>query len=131
MCVSRDGQELFVSSDRDEPGKLRIYRFWWADGSWQGPEKLGAAVNSGAGDMQPFLMADESYLLWTSQRGGYPQIYRAARLGENEWGPAELVVSGPPVGSPSLTDDGRLLCFAALAPAMGGFEADVYCARAE
>ncbi|MBW2456357.1 MAG: PD40 domain-containing protein, partial [Deltaproteobacteria bacterium] len=84
---------------------------------------------------QPFLTADEQHLYWTSDRNGYFQIYRAARLGENEWGPAELAVSGPPVGSPSLTDDGGTLCFAALVPAhlipeLGGNEADVYCAEA-
>ncbi len=136
MAVSRDGDELFVASDRDDPGgPLRLYRFQHNGTGWDGPEQLTGEINAAGVNLQPFLTADEQHLYWTSDRIGYFQIYRAARLGDNEWGPAELAVEGPPVGSPSLTDDNGTLCFAALVPAqlipeLGGNEADVFCAAA-
>ncbi len=105
--------------------------FVYKDGSKQ---KLPSPINSGKGDMQPWLTPDCQTMYFASSRGhdgkGYHllQIYRSTRLSENEWSEPEVFLSSNlAVAEPSFSDDGKRMAFVQMFKTpKGEFILDVY-----
>jgi hypothetical protein len=84
----------------------------------QAPEMMPAQFNSGKMTAHPFIAADESYLIFDSEREdgfGESDLYISFRETGGEWGPA--INMGPTVNSheddfwASVTPDGKYLMF--------------------
>ncbi len=121
-CLSSDDLELYFASDR--PGGHGSYDLWVSRrptrfDSWGPPENLGAAVNTSAADLSPWITADGLELYFASSRpGGYGNhdIWVARRPTiEDNWGTPENL--GPVVNSaafdslPCLSPGGLVLLF--------------------
>lgn len=79
----------YVFDERDEIGTIRYSRL--IDGKRQEPEAFGEDINSGTFTGHPFIAADESYIIWDSDRaGGYgdSDLYISFRRKNGSWGPA-------------------------------------------
>ena len=127
--VASDGTVYFTSMPR-AGGTPHVYSSRLIDGRYTNPEMLPAPINSDAGEMQPFIAPDQSYLLFVSIArpgekrphqliaGGSPyprgDIYISYRR-VNGWGPAHHLGAGVNTfahdGFPSVTSDGRYLVF--------------------
>jgi hypothetical protein len=130
--VTRDGT-LYFASDRDEPGRLQIYKARLVDGRYRTAEKLGPEINSEFNDYDPFINADESLLFFVSAgegvppfrhrpeicyTGGFPyargDIY-VSRNVNGKWTKAQHLEHGvnsvADEGAPTLTPDNRHLIF--------------------
>jgi len=88
------------------------------NGERQAPEKMTSVVNTGEWTAHPFIAADESYLIWDSERqGGFGgnDIYISYRQKNGSWGPAinmgEEVNSAREDFYPSVTPDGKYILF--------------------
>jgi WD40-like Beta Propeller Repeat len=117
-----DGIAYFES---DRPGGQGKFDIWRARPPQPGQppqvENLGALVNSVAGDSDPFVSPDGSYLLFSSERpGGVGQsdVYVTLADGHGGWSaPVNLNHYGPGLNTgvytyaPALSADGRILFF--------------------
>ncbi len=135
--VSPDGETLFFSSLRPVAGEERDDTDLWLvrrqpDGDWGEPEHLGEAVNSDTDDLYASAAADGT-LYFGSERGGDWDIYRSVPDAEGWYGPAENL--GPPVNTgswefnPTITPDGEVLIFTALARPGGRGAGDIWVSR--
>lgn len=124
-CPATD--ELYFWSTREGNNFIYVYK----DGA---RHKLPAPINSGLGDMQPFLTPDCQEMYFTSGRGNtgdghrFFSIYHSTRLGEDSWSEPELFLfSSIGVAEPSMSDDGQSFFFVQLfrTPEQG-FVMDVY-----
>lgn len=69
--LSRDGNHLFFSSDREGGmGGYDLYVARWDGKNWTAAASLGEAVNSTADESGPSLSADGSQLFFSSKRSG-------------------------------------------------------------
>lgn len=80
VCVSRDGNTVYFSSDRKGgQGGLDIYKTSIAGDSWGEPVNLGPNINSPLNEDTPFLTPDEKYLFFSSEGhnsiGGFDVFY--------------------------------------------------------
>ena len=116
--VTRDGTLYFMSWRDDGLGKDDIYRARLVDGEYQAPENVGAPVNTELSEIDPFIAADGSFLVYCSQRpGGFGgwDLYVSHRADDGTWG--EPINLGPEVNSagadlrPSVTPDGKHFFF--------------------
>ncbi len=130
--TTKDGT-LYFTSDREQPGRPKIYRSRFVNGTYQDAEKVAAPVNSDFNDFDPFINADETILFFVAAgddpapghhregvlyTGGYPyprgDIY-VSRLVNGAWTPAKHLEHGVNTvfddGYPSLTPDGKHLVF--------------------
>ena len=78
-------------SFRDEgKGEDDIYRSRLIDGKYQELENLGAPVNTEYPEVDPFISADESYLIFCTDKpggfGGY-DLYISFRKSDGSWTP--------------------------------------------
>jgi len=64
--VTRDGTLYFCSNRQGGKGGFDIYRSRLADGKYGEPENPGDAINTQFSDLQPFIAADESFLIFVS-----------------------------------------------------------------
>lgn len=112
--VSSNGN-LYFSSNRDGgQGAFDVYRSRFVDGQYQTPENLGPAVNANTSEIDNYIAADESYLVFAGYgRQGAPgsgDLY-ISFFENGAWTPARLLGHGInsaareycPIGSP----DGR------------------------
>ena len=107
VALSRDGQLLFFSSDRNAPGNLDLYVSKRVSGhhsapdEWSAPTNLGSVVNSTANDIGPGHLQDKhgtDILYFTSNRLGGPgllDIYASQRGADGRGGT-------PTFGTPAL-----------------------------
>jgi hypothetical protein len=130
--ATKDGT-LYFTSDREQPGRPKIYRSRFANGAYQEPEKIPAPINSDFGDFNPFINADETILFFVAAgddpavghhregmlyTGGYPyargDIY-FSRMVEGKWTAAKHLEHGVNTvfdeDYPALTPDGKHLVF--------------------
>lgn len=70
--VSANGNLYFGSRREGGLGLLDLYVSRYVDGEYEAARNLGPTINSPATDADPFVAADESYLIFSSTReGGY------------------------------------------------------------
>lgn len=95
---------------------MDIYRIRFLAGRYLPPEKL-ETISSPLPDHSPFIAPDESYLIWSSFRGGYglSDLFISHRRSDGRWSePRNL---GPRINSeakdeyPYVSPDGRFLFF--------------------
>jgi TolB protein len=99
---SPDGRYLAVTLSRDGGSQLFLLDLT-APGAE--PRRL---IQSGSIDTEPIFTADGQSILFVSDRGGAPQIYRVPVSGGN---PERVTFTGSYNISPALSPDGRWLAF--------------------
>ncbi len=111
--ISPDGNTLYFASNRS--GGKGDGDIWMSEkdaGEWGKPVNIGAPVNSGKVETQPFVTSDgkELYFMALNRNGvPGPAIFKSVKQGQ-AWGKPTLVASGF-VGEPTLTADGKYLYF--------------------
>lgn len=68
--VSRDGTLYFGSSRDGGQGKVDLYRAKLVNGTYSQIENLGAPINTASSDADPYIMPDESAIIFSSSRPG-------------------------------------------------------------
>ena len=115
MRLTASAKSTYVFDDYKNK-VIRISRL--KNGERQTPKKMSSVVNTGEWTAHPFIAADESYLIWDSEReGGFGgnDIYISYRQKDGSWGPA--INMGDKVNSaredyyPSVTPDGNYILF--------------------
>ena len=132
-CISGDGRELYMT--RSDQLDADIYVSHYSNGRWTEIMRLKSPVNSSYYESHASLTGDGQMLYFTSNRkGGYGalDIYRAERIKEDEWGPAEnlggIINTAYNEESPFVTEDGKRLYFSSQGhQTMGGY--DVFYSR--
>ncbi len=77
---------LYFSTRREGLDRGReLYRSELEDGAWLAPEPLGEPLASLADDIDPWIAPDESFLLFSSDRGGAFDLYVAFRSEVGGW----------------------------------------------
>jgi hypothetical protein len=117
ICISSDGQELYIY--RDDYGIGNIYVSYLDENrNWTKPEKLEPQISSSANETHATISADKNMLIFSSDRaGGFggKDLYVSLRLPNGNWGiPKNL---GPNINTqydeegPFLMPDGYTLYF--------------------
>jgi hypothetical protein len=111
--ISRDGLELYFSSDRDGNDDIWVAQRLSTDDPWSDPVKLDAAVNTAGPETTPSLSADGLELYFAN---GYNDLWVTKRANRDAaWGVREKLPK--PVNSssaeecPSISADGLELYF--------------------
>ncbi len=116
MRLSPSAKGSYVFDDYKNKNSIRISTI--KEGKRQVPKIMGPEINSGQWTAHPFIAADESYLIWDSERqGGYgaSDLYISFKQLDGSWGPA--INMGNKVNSEkgdtyaSVTPDGKYLLF--------------------
>lgn len=116
MRLSASAKGTYVFDDYKSNDEIRISRV--IDGERQAPKKMGPEINTGKWTAHPFIAADESYLIWDSEREGglgETDIYISYRQKDGSWGPA--INMGDKINSDkadfyaSVTPDGKYILF--------------------
>jgi hypothetical protein len=117
-CFSRDGLELYFSSDR--PGGYGFFDIWVAtretvDASWTGPVNLGPNVNGPEGEIDPAISPDGLELYFGIYSESPYRIRMCSRPSKDApWSNPKFL--NPPVGdyeafAPEVSADGLSLYF--------------------
>ncbi len=116
--TSKDGTLYFFSERSGGYGHADIYRSRLVDGKYADVENIGPPVNTENSEIDPFIAADESYLIYCSKTldgyGGH-DLYITFRKQDGSW--REPVNMGPEINSsaydwiPYVTSDGRYFFF--------------------
>jgi hypothetical protein len=116
MRLSTSAKGTYVFDDYKSNDVIRISRL--KDNKRAPPKKMSSVFNTGKWTAHPFIAADESYLIWDSEReGGYgdSDLYISFRQKDGSWGPA--INMGDKVNSDkwdayaSVTPDGKYILF--------------------
>jgi hypothetical protein len=116
MRLSASESGTYVFDDYKNDDIIRISTI--LEGERQEPEVMDSMVNTGKFTAHPFIAADESYLIWDSDRdGGYgdSDLYISFKQTDGSWGAA--VNMGGAVNSEkwdafaSVTPDGKYILF--------------------
>ncbi len=141
--VSPDGRTLVFSSERPVPdaagGRMDLWKVERTPRGWGAPVHLGAAVNS-AGDELYASTDRHGNLYFGSDRTGEWNIYRARRLPDGRYAPAQALGAGVNSAerwefNPEISPDGRTLVFTRLdfpgdpLPDLGHGFGDLYASR--
>ena len=116
MRLSASTKGTYVFDDYKSNDVIRISTL--KNGKRQPPKKMDSVVNTGKWTAHPFIAADESYLIWDSEReGGYGEtdLYIRFRQLDGSWGPAfnmgDKVNSDKAEFYASVTPDGKYILF--------------------
>jgi len=116
MRLSASASATYVFDDYKSNDKIRISRI--KNGKRQAPKELGPDINTGKWTAHPFIAADESYLIWDSERDGGQgdsDLYISYRQEDGSWGAAinmgETVNSDKAEFYASITPDGKYILF--------------------
>ncbi len=116
--ISENGNLFFRSERPDGFGSADLYRAEWIDGRFTNVRNLGPQVNTEHHESNSVIAADESFILFVTNRPAHEGIYHiyvSFQVGDNVWTPA--VGLGPEVnsdagaGTPTLSPDGHYLFF--------------------
>jgi hypothetical protein len=117
VSVAASGNVYFSMRNLEHPDlSTDIYRVRFEGGRYLNPERL-EAISSPTPDLSPYVAPDESYLLWSSFRGGYGRSDLFISFREPDRGWSEPRNLGRRVNSsakdeyPYVTPDGRFLVF--------------------
>jgi hypothetical protein len=109
---------LYFSSQREGQGTNNIYRSQMQNGIYGKAVKLGPEINSKYRDFDPFIAADESFLIFASERPGGmggSDLHISFRKKDGSWTPA--VNMGKEINSkdsdytPVVSPDGKYMFF--------------------
>ncbi|WP_235297117.1 hypothetical protein [Portibacter marinus] len=106
LTVSNEGKYVF--DERDIIGTIRYSKV--IDGQREAPKAFGQNINTGKWTAHPFIAADESYLIWDSEReGGFGEtdLYISFRQKDGSWGPA--INMGKDINTPFEDSGGRVI----------------------
>lgn len=118
ISVTKDGTLYFTSACDGGKGSWDIYRSKFIDGNYAKPENLGDSINCQYPDWDPFIAADESYIIFTSARpGGHGggDLYICFRKEDGSWTKAKNL--GDKINSsdyeycPAVSPDGKFFFF--------------------
>ena len=118
------------SDDREgqAAGANDIYFSRLIEGEYTEPVRLGPEVNSESHDIEPAVSPDNTYIVFISNRpGGYSammNLYVSFRVEAGDWTEAQCLSDKFEVDNiwfPSLTSDGKYLCFCGGFPTSGGY----------
>jgi len=116
MRLTASAAGTYVFDERKEFGIIRYSQ--WIDGQRGAPKAFNEDINSGKWTAHPFIAADESYLIWDSEReGGFGKsdLYISFKQENGTWGPA--INMGKDINTDdedafgSVTPDGKYLFF--------------------
>ena len=115
--LSRNNNIYFLKETDTETHRYEIYRSEYSNGTYSQPAPLPPSINSVYVDWTPFIAADESYLLFSSNRDEHNgDIYISFRSPDGKWSAPKNL--GPTVNHPnaqerypSVSPDGRYLFF--------------------
>jgi len=115
LCLSRDGNTMYFSSDRKKGmGGFDLYKASRNDEEWDNVENLGKIINTEYNEEFPSLADDDKTLFFSSQgheNMGGMDIFYSERSGINTWTTPQNV--GPPLNTigndiyVSFTRDGK------------------------
>lgn len=122
MCMSQDGQHLFISMERgDSSGENDIYvSIKIGKALWSKPQKLGETINTAYNESSPFLTKDKRNLIFASNRPGGQgkhDIYVSKRLDYSYKNWSEPVLLEHPINTeydeflPFSSQDNKFLYF--------------------
>jgi Tol biopolymer transport system component len=111
---TKEGTLYFGSGRKGGKGGIDLYRSRLVNGEYQEPENLGDAINTRFDEYEPFIAADESFLIFMAAGrpdglGGYDLYVSYNRSGQ--WSKAQNL--GAPINSaadelsPKITPDGK------------------------
>lgn len=116
MRLSASKYGTYVLDDYKSGDVIRISTV--QDGKRQPPRKMSALINKGKYSAHPFISADESYLIWDTDREdgfGKPDLYISFRQKDGAWGDAinlgESINTNAREASAYVTPDGKYLFF--------------------
>jgi Tol biopolymer transport system component len=118
--------DLYFGSDRPGgSGGLDLYVARWVDGAYQPPENLGPRINSAGQEVEPWVAADGSYLIFSakerSDSTGRYDLYLSRRSGGSWQAPQPLdrVNTRWHEFNQSVSPDGQWLYFSSTRPHSG------------
>lgn len=90
VCISADGQELYIYKDDGGDGNLYVSNF--ENNEWTVPEKLESNINTPNNETSASISSEGTTLIFSSDRGngkGGKDLYIVTRLPGGEWGLAQ------------------------------------------
>jgi hypothetical protein len=117
-AVTKDGTLYFFSRRPGGLGKSDLYRSRLINGKYAEAENLGPGINTGEHEWDPFIAADESFLIFCSTKSsgfGEDDLYATFRRRDGSW--TEPVNMGEDFNSsasenrPFITPDGKYFFF--------------------
>ncbi|WP_240356536.1 MULTISPECIES: hypothetical protein [Myxococcus] len=125
-AVAANGNLYFGGERSGTLGGSDLWVSRWVDGAYQPPENLGAAINTTAHELEPWIAPDESCLLFSALRrpeglGGY-DLFLSRRV-NGTWEPARRLCEGVNSRASdynhSVSPDGKWLYFSSTRPFTG------------
>lgn len=117
LSEASNGTYYFDTYDKDNP-EFPIRYSQLVNGTYEEPQPLGKAINTGTQMNHPFIAPDESYLLWDAKRKeghGNSDIYISFKQNDGSWGEAlnlgDKVNTDAWEAAASVTPDGKYLFF--------------------
>jgi len=121
--VTKDGTIYYMSRREDGVGGTDVYRSRNIDGKYGLAENLGPVINTEGRDIDPFIAADESYLIVCQElEGGYGELDLFIYFWKQDGSWTEAFNLGADVNSssfearPCVTPDGKYLFFTSNRP---------------
>ncbi|WP_338866425.1 Xaa-Pro aminopeptidase [Myxococcus stipitatus] len=117
-AIAANGNLYFGGEREGTLGGSDLWVSRWVDGAYQPPENLGAAINSTAHELEPWIAPDERYLIFSALRrqdglGGYDLFI--SRKVNGTWEPARRLCDGINTRASeynhSVSPDGKWLYF--------------------
>jgi len=116
LTASKKGTLVFDEATSDGNGVLRYSRL--INGERETPKPLDKVINTGKWTAHPFIAADESYIIWDSEReGGYgdSDMYISFKQKDGSWGAAinfgDKINTDGEDGGGYVTPDGKYLFY--------------------
>jgi len=127
--ISRNGTVYFHSPNiKGGYGGPDIYRAKLTNGNYEEPENLGDSINSESMEVSPYIVPDESYLLFSSFRSdgfGDFDLYVSYKKEDGTWTKAknlgEKINSSARDDAPVVSLDGKFLFFMSRRNGIGEF----------
>jgi hypothetical protein len=118
--------DLYFGSDRPGgSGGLDLYVARWVNGAYQAPENLGPRINSAGHEVEPWVAADGSYLIFSAKERadstGRYDLY-LSRRSDGSWQapePLDRVNTRWHEFNQSVSPDGQRLYFSSTRPHSG------------
>lgn len=116
MRLTASAKGTYVFDEPTERGHIRYSQV--VDGKRQAPQSVSEPINSGMWTAHPFIAADESYIIWDSERDdgyGDSDLYVSFKQSDGSWGKA--INLGDKINSKfsdqfgSVTPDGKYFFF--------------------
>ena len=117
FTVSAKGTYYFYFINFDDGGSGHMSYSRLMNGTYENPQKMSSAINTGKYITHPFIATDESYLMWDAEIEGEstPDVYISFRQKDGSWGTAinmgDKINTAAYEQRPRVTPDGKYLFF--------------------